>query len=182
VIRARYGVRVPKPLRLGFDPIDRAAETWRQRFGPSEAMAAATSVMRVQQLLLAEFDAIMRSHDLTFARYEALVLLSFSRSGALPMAKIGERLMVHPTSATNIIDRLERSGYVVREPNPRDGRGTLARITPSGRDAMERATKDLMAVDFGMSSLTDDELATLTDVLRKLRVAAEDFRTDSAEH
>src|SRR5688572_6595933 len=108
-------------------------------------MAAATSVMRVQQLLLAEFDAIVRSHDLTFARYEALVLLSFSRSGALPMAKIGERLMVHPTSATNIIDRLERSGYVGREPNPRDGRGTLARITPSGRDAMERATKDLMA-------------------------------------
>jgi DNA-binding MarR family transcriptional regulator len=168
-------VRVPKPLRLGFDPIDRAAATWRARFGPSEAMAAATSVMRVHQLLLAEFDAIVRPYDLTFARYEALVLLSFSRNGALPMAKIGERLMVHPTSATNIIDRLEGSGYVLREPNPRDGRGTLARITAAGRDAMERATKDLMAVDFGLSSLNEEDRAALTDILRTLRVAAGDF-------
>jgi DNA-binding MarR family transcriptional regulator len=174
-------VRVPKPLRLGFDPIDRAATTWRARFGPSEAMAAATSVMRVQQLLLAQFDAIVRPFDLTFARYEALVLLSFSRTGALPMAKIGERLMVHPTSATNIIDRLERSGYVVREPNPRDGRGTLARITAAGRDAMECATKELMAVDFGLGSLTEDDRVALTEVLRKLRIAAGDFSAESTD-
>ena len=144
-------------------------------------MAAATSVMRVQQLLLAQFDAIVRPFDLTFARYEALVLLSFSRTGALPMAKIGERLMVHPTSATNIIDRLERSGYVVREPNPRDGRGTLARITPTGRDAVVRATKELMAADFGMGPLTEEDRRILTDVLRKLRVAAGDFTAESAD-
>ena len=68
-------------------------------------MAAATSIMRVQQALLAEFDAIVGRHGLTFARYEALVLLAFTRSGQLPMSKVGERLMVHPTSATNIVQR-----------------------------------------------------------------------------
>ena len=117
---------MPRPLDLGFDPIRRAAQIWAERFGPADAMAAATSVMRVQQLLLAQFDTICRPHCLTFARYEALVLLTFSRTGALPMAKIGERLMVHPTSVTNTVQRLEAAGFVTREPNPRDGRGTLA--------------------------------------------------------
>ena len=164
-----------KPLGLSFDPIERAAATWQERFGPSEAMAAATSVMRVHQLLLAEFDAIVRPHDLTFARYEALVLLSFSRKGALPMAKVGERLMVHPTSATNIVDRLERSGYVTREPNPRDGRGTLARITDAGRDVVERATKALMAAEFGLGSLDDAQRRSVFEVFRSVRIAAGDF-------
>ena len=95
-------------------------------------MAAVTTIMRVQQILLGQLDALLRPHGLTFARYEALVLLSFSRDGALPMRLIGERLMVHPTSVTNTIDRLELQHFVVRKPNPRDGRGTLAEITPDG--------------------------------------------------
>ncbi|MBP8838659.1 MAG: MarR family transcriptional regulator, partial [Dermatophilaceae bacterium] len=95
-------------------------------------MAAATSIMRVHQALLAEFDGIVGRHGLTFARYEALVLLAFTRSGELPMSKVGERLMVHPTSATNIVQRLEAAGLVERRPNPSDGRGTLAAITETG--------------------------------------------------
>ena len=113
---------VAKPLDLPFDPIERAAEIWGERFGPAEAMAAVTSIMRAQQILLAGLDGLLRPYGLTFARYEALVLLGFSRRGALPLRVIGERLMVHPTSVTNTIDRLERDGLVRRRPNPRDGR------------------------------------------------------------
>lgn len=164
------------PLDLAFDPIERAASIWRDRFGPADAMAAATSVMRVQQLLLAEFDRICKPYGVTFARYEALVLLSFSRTGALPMAKIGERLMVHPTSVTNTIQRLEAAGFVVREPNPRDGRGTLARITELGADIVDKVTKELMDAEFGLGTLNADGRAQLFDLLREVRVAASDFR------
>lgn len=167
--------RVADPLDLAFDPIERAAQLWRERFGPSDAMAAATSVMRAQQLLLAEFDRICRPYGLTFARYEALVLLSFSRAGALPMAKIGERLMVHPTSVTNTIRRLEAAGFVTREPNPRDGRGTLAAITDRGRDVVTKVTDELMAAEFGLAALGDGARAQIFDVLREIRVAAGDF-------
>lgn len=165
------------PLDLAFDPIERAASIWRDRFGSADAMAAATSVMRVQQLLLAEFDRICKPYGVTFARYEALVLLTFSRTGALPMAKIGERLMVHPTSVTNTIQRLEAAGYVLREPNPRDGRGTLARITELGADVVDKVTKELMDAEFGLRTLDADGRARLFDLLREVRVAAGDFRT-----
>jgi DNA-binding MarR family transcriptional regulator len=167
---------VPKPLDLPFDPIARAAETWEGRFGDSKAMAAVTAIMRVQQILLAQLDGLLRPHGLTFARYEALVLLSFSRDGALPMRIIGERLMVHPTSVTNTIDRLEQQELVVRKPNPRDGRGTLAEITPAGRDVMRRATDDLMAAKFGMGDYSHEQLEDVFGLLRGLRVNAGDFR------
>jgi DNA-binding MarR family transcriptional regulator len=138
-------------------------------------MATATSVMRVQQLLLGDFDTTVGRHGLTFARYEALVLLTFSREGRLPMSKIGQRLMVHPTSATNIIQRLEGQGLVERAPNPQDGRGTLAAITPSGREVMERATRDLVDHGFGLTALSASELEQLFLLLRKVRLAAGDF-------
>lgn len=169
---------VPKPVRLPFDPIARAAELWRRRWGAdsrSVSMASATSIMRVQQLLLAQFDAIAGRHGLSFARYEALVLLAFSRDGRLSMSRIGERLMVHPTSATNTIQRLAAAGFVERVPNPDDRRGTFAVITASGRAAMEAVTADLEAVDFGLGMLDAGQHAALFDLLRAVRVGADDF-------
>jgi DNA-binding MarR family transcriptional regulator len=171
---------VPKPLELPFDPIARAAHTWEQRFGPSSAMATVTSIMRAQQILLAELDAVLRPHGLTFARYEALVLLSFSTRGALPMRVIGDRLMVHPTSATNTIDRLERQGLVVRRPNPSDGRGKLAEITARGRELVTRATADLMQAEFGIAEFDAGQRQQLFDLLRALRISAGDFVPASA--
>jgi DNA-binding MarR family transcriptional regulator len=169
---------VAKPVALPFDPIRRAAELWRSRWGASSepvAMASATSIMRVQQLLLGDFDATVGRHGLTFARYEALVLLAFSREGHLPMSKIGQRLMVHPTSVTNIVQRLATQGLVERAPNPADGRGMLATITPEGLAVMESATRDLVASGFSLGALTAAEHEQLFDLLRKVRVAAGDF-------
>ena len=162
-------------MGLPFDPIERAAAIWERRFGDSKAMAAVTSVMRAHQILLGELDALLRPFGLTFARYEALVLLTFSRTGALPLRLIGERLMVHPTSVTNTIDRLERQGLVVRRPNPLDKRGTLAEITPEGRAIVGRATSDLMSAGFGLNGYDDAQLDAMFSLLRHLWVAAGDF-------
>ena len=168
-----------KRLELPFDPIERAAEIWADTFGPADAMAAVTSIMRAQQLLLAELDGLLRPHRLSFARYEALILLTFSRRGALPLRVIGERLKVHPTRVTNTINRLVGQGLVVRRPNPRDGRGTLAEITGLGREVAARATADLMAARFGMGGYRTDELGQLFALLRGLRLAAGDFIPDA---
>ena len=170
---------MPPPLELPFDPIERAGELWETHFGRSDAMRVATSIMRAQQLLLARFDAILKPHGLTFARYEALVLLHFSRSGSVPLSVIGRRLMVHPTSVTNTIDRLEQHGLVERRPNPRDGRGVLAAITDAGRALVVRATEELMRDGFGLSAYTGEQLGDLFGLLRELRVQAGDFVLDT---
>ena len=166
-----------KPLDLPFDPIERAGETWERTWGPASAMRVATSVMRVQQILLARYDEVLRRHGLTFARYEALVLLHFSRSGALALKVIGSRLMVHPTSVTNAISRLAAAGLVHRETNPDDRRGVLATITPRGREVVEAATRDLMAIDFGLGVLAEDAREGAYEALRAVREEAGDFRS-----
>jgi DNA-binding MarR family transcriptional regulator len=160
---------------LPFDPIVRAAELWEERIGPSGVMAAVTSIMRVQQILQSAVDSALRPYGLTFARYEALVLLTFSRRGSLPMRVMGERLQLHPTSVTNIVDRLEADGLVKRIPHPTDRRTTLAEITESGRELRAKATEAVTAVDFGLVGLTDKQTDQLTDLLAKVRKATGDF-------
>ena len=98
---------------MRFDPIEEAGRQWRSRWDLEfvTPMMAVTSVMRVQQIWLAELNDALAPHGLTFARYEALMLLYLSRSGALPMGKIGARLQVHPTSVTNLIDGLSARNW-----------------------------------------------------------------------
>ncbi len=168
---------MPTQARLAFDPIDRAGELWAEHFGDPTSMKVVTSVMRVQQLLLAQLDALLKPYDITFARYEVLVLLTFSRTGALPLSKIGDRLMVHPTSVTNAIDRLEAQGLARRSPDSSDRRRTLAAITPSGKRLVKRATAALMKADFGITGLPVPAQEQLYDLLRELRARAGDFPT-----
>jgi DNA-binding MarR family transcriptional regulator len=176
---------VPKPLDLPFDPIGRAGEIWEQTWGPASAMRVATSVMRVQQILLGRYDEVLRPHGLTFARYEVLVLLHFSRSGVLPLKVIGSRLMVHPTSVTNAITRLAAAGLIERLPNPQDRRGALASITEHGRAVAEAGTRDLMAIDFGLGALDEPARDGAFAALRAIRAEAGDFQekppTESVE-
>ena len=160
---------------LPFDPIDEAAAQWAKRWQGVPQMHAVTSLMRVQQLVLARLDAILKPHGLTFARYEALVLLTFSSRGSLPLGKMGERLQVHPTSVTSIVDRLEHAGLVERRPHPDDGRAVLAEITAAGRTLVEQATADLVSADFGLGVLDEDGLRALSELLRPVRKAAGDY-------
>jgi DNA-binding MarR family transcriptional regulator len=160
---------------LPFDPIARAAELWEERIGQAATMAAVTSIMRVQQILQSAVDGALRPHGLTFARYEALVLLTFSRRGSLPMRVMGERLQLHPTSVTNIVDRLEADGLVKRIPHPTDRRTTLAEITEAGRARRAEATDAVTAIDFGLRGLTGRQTSQLTELLAKVRKAAGDF-------
>src|SRR5580765_3308704 len=156
---------------LPFDPIAKAAQTWAERIGPSVSMSAVTNIMRVQQILQATVDERLKPHGLSFARYEALVLLSFSRRGSLPMRMMGERLQLHPTSITNIVDRLESDGLARRLPHPSDRRTTLVELTPAGRDRLTSATDAVMTANFGLLGLDATETGQLSTLLTKVRQA-----------
>ncbi len=168
-------MRRREPLR--FDPIAEASRNWRAAGWETSApgMALVTSVMRAHQLLLGRVDAALEPFGLTFARFEVLMLLEFSRRGELPLSKIGKRLQVHPASVTNAIDRLELDDLVQRRPHPTDGRTTLARITRAGRRTVRRAAGELNETVFSDVGIAGDELATVTDGLTNLRRNAGDF-------
>jgi len=159
------------------DTIAEARRQWEEH-GWSEAavgMAAVTSVMRAQQVLQARVDQVLKPFELTFARYELLMLLHFSSRGSMPVKKASERLQVHPTSITNAVDRLSAAGLVVRRPHPTDGRGTLVEVTPEGRLLALQATEQLNATVFADPGLTPRRSQALVSVLGDLRRDAGDF-------
>jgi DNA-binding MarR family transcriptional regulator len=155
---------------VSVDPIALAESHWREH-GWAEAapgMRAVTTITRVQQLLHRRIDEMLHP-DLTFARYEILMLLVFSRRGALPMSVIGSRLQVHAASVTSAVDRLERDGYVVRERGEDDRRLVLARITTSGRRRALAATgvlNEAVFDDIGMTSRQARDLSMRLDRVR----------------
>jgi DNA-binding MarR family transcriptional regulator len=168
---------MPPGAPLAFDPIAEAQRHWEAHgwVDAAPGMAMVTSIMRVQQVLIGHVDRALRDLGLTFARYEVLMLLLFSRKGALPLGKVGARLQVHPASVTNVVDRLEADGLVRRVPHPSDGRTTLAEITPAGREVAGRATDALNAAVFEPVPLTQRQVDQLVGLLRRLRVAEGDF-------
>ena len=173
---------VSRPLR--FDAISAARDNWYAHDLPEpEAMAAATSIMRAEQLVSAAVERAHKPLGLSFARWELLMLLSFSKRGSLPMTKVADRLMVHPTGVSKLVDKLEHQGLVRREPHPEDRRTTLATLLPKGRTLAGRGARAVADVRFGVD-LHDDDLRTLTTVLRRLRTGAGDFtlEEDGDEH
>jgi DNA-binding MarR family transcriptional regulator len=138
-------------------------------------MGVVTSVIRVEQILAGRAEDVVRPLGLTFARYEVLMLLLFSRRGELPLGKIGQRLQVGAASVTNAIDRLERDRLVRRRVNPDDGRGVLAAITTRGRDLAQVATGALNDSVFTGLELSQADADALFALLGKLRQRAGDF-------
>lgn len=167
---------------LSFDPIREARRQWDEHWGDTAtpSMAAVTSIMRAQQIILARLNELLDPLDLTFPRYEALMLLFYSSNGELPLGKISDRLQVHRASVTNVVDKLVDSGYVERVGHQRDRRAILATITKDGKRVARLATNRLNAAGFGMAPLDDTQCDALYSALTPLRLAAGDFTPPAA--
>lgn len=166
-----------KPRPLPIDPLAEAKRQWLAHgwTDAADGMAVVTSVMRAQQLLLARVDAALRPFDVTFARYEMLRLLAFSRSGTLPLSSVVARLQVHATSVTSTAERLVRDGLVLREPHPHDGRAAMLTLTDAGRELVENATAALNAEVFAAPGVDADDAAALVGIVARMRKDAGDF-------
>jgi len=163
--------------KLDFDPIAEARRQWDLHWGPQAGpqMVAVTSVMRAQQILMARLNALLAPLELSFPRYETLMVLFYSRHGELPLGKLSQRLQVHRASVTNVIDKLQSGGLVVRVAHERDRRATLARITDRGRAVAEQATLALNGAGFTLGALDREACEQLFALLEPLRRDACDY-------
>lgn len=146
----------PEPVWAGLDEDDRAA------------FDAAAALIRAAGVATGHIDRILRPFELTFARYEVLLLLSWTRSGAMPLGRMRDRLMIHQAAVTNLVDRLESDGLVRRVPHPRDRRTTLAQITSKGRKVVRPATREIgERLSLGIDDDAAEKIFTLVQRLRK---------------
>lgn len=157
------------------DPIAEAKRQWLDHGWENAAcgMAAVTTITRVQQILAGRVEEKLAPYGLTFARFEILRLLGFTRTGMLPMGKISDRLQVHPASVTSAVKRLENEGLIRRETDEEDNRIVLAVLQSKGRHLLEPATEAVNEV-FATTGLDDAGLDALVNLLNSIRHHAGD--------
>lgn len=107
-------------------------------------------------------------------RYAVVRVIFLSEDGRLSLTEIARRVGVTTTNITNLIDGLERDGWVERFASPSDRRVTYVRLTGMGQERCEqlipataRFTSQLFA------GLTDEEKTALIATLQKLRRIAD---------
>ncbi|MBL3595072.1 MarR family transcriptional regulator [Rhodovulum sulfidophilum] len=100
------------------------------------------------------------------------VLATLRRSGApyaMTPTHLYEAAMISSGSMTNRLNRLEQAGWVKRQPNPEDRRGTLVALTPGGLALIDKAVESHVAnMRTIVSGLTEQEQDQLSQLLEKL--------------
>ncbi len=123
----------------------------------------AASMDRMAKLGRARIRDNLVGFDMTMPQIRTLYFLS---RGPQRMKEISDHLMRGMPSATSMIDRLVKKGYVERVPDPSDRRVVFCRITESGREALDRFSRMGAApVEAVSELLTDEELEKIAPAL-----------------
>lgn len=138
---------------------------WAERWGASEQMGLAISIIRSYRLLMGRLAESLAVFDLSFSAFEILSILSFAREYSLPLGHISSQLMVRAATTSSVVKALETRGLVTTAVNPRDGRSRVAALTPAGLKLINRAAQQLVEDRFGLSHLTRAEVRELAGML-----------------
>lgn len=109
--------------------------------------------------------------ELTLAQVKVLFTLAIEDQVAI--GKIAENLGIGQPTASHLVDRLVQAGLAERIENPSDRRYTLAQLTISGRELIQRLRQGrLERIQGWLSQIDQEDLAALCQGLRALlRVA-----------
>lgn len=114
--------------------------------------------------------AKLEEAGVSMAKLMALQALS-SAGDALPLSQLAARLSCVKSNITQLVDRLEADGLVVRETDSRDRRTRLAVLTAEGRRVCDDGTRiQKIAEREFLSSLSTEEASRLATLLAKLRI------------
>lgn len=94
-------------------------------------------------------DAIQREclsrHGLVFTEFSVLRLLQRAPETRLSPSVLAEQIVCTTGAMTKLVDRLQRAGFVEREPDPKDRRGVLVRLLPAGDVCADEAAASYRA-------------------------------------
>src|SRR5262245_44156084 len=97
------------------DPLDWTAYYWRQQeLGDPRHFIAMASVLRLHQVMTAEVDKVLKEFELTRSAYLVLATVQLSEDGSRLLSRIATHMLVHPTTVTLLVDKLEEQGLLVR--------------------------------------------------------------------
>ena len=150
-----------------------------------EERAAWLSLLRVTARLRPLLDAQLgRDSGLNLFGYSILAMLSEQPGLALRMRRLAELTNVSPSRLSHAVRALEERGYVTRCPDPEDGRGTMAVLSPGGLGAVVGAAPGHVAAvrHLFLDSLTPCQLRQLREANEQILERVDPGGTTRPEH
>lgn len=139
---------------------------------PTRMIALLDQVLEVAVLINKDMDGSLAEYGLTPARTH--LLWELVHRGPSTQRFLADALGVTARNVTGLVDGLEETGYVTREPHPDDRRATLVTLTDHGVDVMtlmEKGQEQFARLIF--ADLPDRDLDALSQglahVLQRLR-------------
>ena len=155
----------------GRDLVSATCDEFRRRGGAAHRQfGVLLEVEQINRLVQALAQPHLAASGLTYAGWQALMALAYSKHKALPMAKLAARVSSHPTTMTRTIDRLIRFGYVRRVQLDNDRRVSVVEILPAGEHARAAVLQSLDRLQFGFEGIPEGRLECLEELLRQARV------------
>jgi DNA-binding MarR family transcriptional regulator len=124
----------------------------------------------LQRRLAADLPEELRAEMGAVTMHQLGALHTIRRRGSVTMSQLADALgAASMSTATQMGDRLERLGLVQRDHDRRDRRVVRLSLTPRARTLLERAiTLRRRALEQALSSLDDEELATLVELTERV--------------
>lgn len=111
-----------------------------------------------------------REYGVTDTQFNVLIQLHYAKQDGLSQIDLGKRLVLNKANMTGIIDRLEKNGYVKREDHPKDRRVNIIKITPKGKDLVNRLEPGYFtSVKKLMSHISKNDMKTIIKGMEKIR-------------
>ncbi len=108
-------------------------------------------------------------YDLTSQQFNVLRILRGQSPKPATINMIKERMLDKMSDASRIVDRLMQKELVSRCTNNIDRRAVDIHISQKGLDVLSKIDQEFKTADLLKHNLTEDEAATLSDLLDKLR-------------
>jgi len=133
------------------------------------ATACVINLVRTHELLRPVLEREFRRFGLSGALFNVLMILR-GAGEPLPPHAIGERLMVARSTVTDLLDALERRGFVRRVAHPRDRRMLLVEPTEQGLERLAALLPDQYRREqVLLDCLSAAEKQTLIELLGKIQ-------------
>lgn len=131
---------------------------------------------------------VMKLHrhnlDLLIQKYDVYpgqppLLMRLYRHGGLMQSELARSMNVAPATLTVMINRMEKSGLVIRQPDPCDQRVSRVYLTEKGKYATQAVKEALQQLETRcFQNFTDEETTLLHDMLNRLHAEMEAFNNE----
>ena len=136
----------------------------------SRWMPAWLALIRTHARLWDSLEAqVRRDHGLTMARYDVLAQVELA-GGRMGLSELASSVVLSASGLSKLLDRMEISGLIRRDPDPADARSTFATITPQGLTLVRKVRRShhkLLQTTFG-AALDDRDVTDLTRIMGRI--------------